>query len=225
MQATSSALIYWTVITSIIVLCIFAIYRMYLKYERKNRFQFWFASFFFGGIILAILFTNELLPGSKMYYDYSYSRRVTGRSMTLYNVYTYESYREPLLGDGYSLYLYKFDEESSHYFRNPNETFFTNHPFDLREPTDWATRNWTRCPIDVADSSLRKFALGEHSSLRALQLTELDQVQEVVKDLLRKKGNYYAYRANWNGGDWVQDISLYVLSPEDGWLIAIYHNT
>jgi hypothetical protein len=176
---------------------------------------------FFGGIVLAILFTNELLPGSKMYYDYKFTRNVTGRSMTLYNVYTYESYREPLIGDGYSLYLHKFDEESSGYFRNPDETFFTNHPFDPREVTDWERKNWTKCPIDSTDSSFRKFALGEHDYLGRSRLTELDRVQEVIRDILNKEGNYYAYSANWHGGE-VWNISFYVLSPEDGWLVAIY---
>lgn len=223
MDKISNALIYWTVITGIIVLCIFGIYRMMISYERKNRFQFWFVSLLLGGIVLAILFTNELLPGSSAYYNYKFSKSVTGRSMSLGNVYTYESYREPLLGDGYSLYIDKFDQESSNYLLKPSKTFFTDYPFNPKEKSGWITKNWTKCPFDTTDLSYKEFALGETYSYGKSSVTKLDKVQLVVADLLNREGNYYAYRARLLGES-VWNISFYVISPKDGWLLTIYND-
>ena len=42
-------------------------------------------------------------------------------------IYEYETERA-FNGDGYSIWIYKLDNETAHYFKNPKEEFFTKYP-------------------------------------------------------------------------------------------------
>lgn len=224
MDGIQNELIYWLFITGVIVVCLFLMFRLYLSYQRRNKVRVWIAWILLGGFIGCILFVNELIPGSDAYYDYQYTKRILGKGILLDEVYTYESYREPLLGDGYSMYVYEFSEENANYFSDPSQLFFDNFPFGT-DASNEHVKNWQQSPTTSIDSIYRRFALSEYSSFGPKEETDLLKAERLIGALLNEKGNYFAYRARVPEEDWVTDITFFALCPKKKWLIAIYSNT
>lgn len=214
--------IFLTIVVFIAFLCVRSTYRLYVA---KKKLQFWTQVIVFGGILFFVLFVNELIPGANTYYDYKYTKPIVGKAIALDEVFIYESYREPLLGDGYSLYVYGIDDETAKNFRNPSKSFFSDFP--LREPYHykWICKSWTKCPIDTADRLFRKYALSEFEYGSSGPPSQLKKAQKLIHVMLNEKGNYYAYRAFMHGENRVGDITLFVLCPKRKKLIAIYSNT
>ena len=78
--------------------------------------------------------------------------------------------------------------------------------------------------MDSSKIEYRQFALSEYDYVKQGPPTELERVQSTLGRILEEEGNYYAYRAHHpSGGEGsVWNISFYILSPEKGWLVAIY---
>lgn len=216
-------LIYWTFLTGVAAVFILCVYWTYRAYKEKTKFQFWSRVIVLGGILFYILFVNELIPGSNTYFDYRYTKKVLGKAIKLNDVFTYESYREPLLGDGYSMYVYRIDDETAEYFRNPKKSLFSDFPANNSYNTDWLKKKWSKCPIEESDTVFRKFALSEYDYHSQYPPTKLEKVQKIIHSMLNEKGNYYAYSAMLHNES-VWNISFYVLSPKNNLLIVIYND-
>ncbi|NVK63797.1 MAG: hypothetical protein HWE22_04385 [Flavobacteriales bacterium] len=223
MDFIQSTFLYWSFITGVIVVCLWLMYGVYRSYERKNRIQAWLTWFLLGGFITFVLFVNDLIPGSNAYYDYRYTKSILGEGILLDEIYEYESYVEPLLGDGYSLYVYGISEENGDYFAHPDSTFF-DFPFGERANGE-QVKNWRGTRSMKEDSIYLSFALGEENHYLPVRKTKLSSVQKLIGALLNEEGNYFAYNAREHSENFVSDITLYVISPKNRWLIAIYSNT
>lgn len=169
--------IFLVIVTFVSFLCLRWIYRSFVA---KKKLQFWTLVIVFGGMFFFVLFVNEFIPGSNTYFDYRYTKRVVGKAIALDDVYIYESYREPLLGDGYSLFVYEINEEAADDFRKPSESFFSDFPFDKSEQTGWRRKNWSKCPIEESDTLFRKYALSEYNYQQPL--TALDKVRVIYSN-------------------------------------------
>jgi hypothetical protein len=220
MDSIQNALLYWSFITGVIAICLWLMYAIYRSYKRRNRIQAWLTWLLLGGFITLILFVNELIPGSNAYYDYRYTKSILGEGILLDEIYEYESYVDPLLGDGYSFYVYGISEENGDYFTHPDSTFF-DFPFG-EYANGREVKNWCQTPSMKEDSIYRSFALSEEDSYFPVRKTKLSGVQKFIGSLLNEEGNYFAYNASGPGMDVVTDISFYVLSPKNKWLIAVY---
>lgn len=208
----------------------FIMYRIYLKYQQKNRLQSWLSWFFLGAFVVFLLFVTEVFPGASAYYDYRYSKRILGKGMLLNEIYAHEGPRDFLLGDGYSLYVYGMSESNASSFYEPHETFFSNYPSKTRSGSKSQRRSWTRTPLVSSDSLFRRFALQEwdysmFGQRTPVVKTKTDRIEELMGTLLEEEGNYYAYDAYMHGTSTVGNISFYVLSPKDKWLMVIYFDT
>jgi len=214
-------MIYYIFLLIVAFVCFLCIRSTYRSYVAKKTRQFWTKVIVFGGILFYVLFANELIPGSKTYYDYRYTKSLLGKAIKLDNVFTYESYREPLLGDGYSMYVYGIDDETAEYFRNPKKAFFSDFPVNSSYNTNWLRKKWSKCPIEESDTPFRKFALSEYDYHSQHPPTKLENVQRLIHVMLNEKGNYYAYSAMLHNES-VWNISFYLLSPKNNLLIVVY---
>ena len=109
--------------------------KMYRALKAKNKPKFYKFSIILIVLILIPGFYWKLLPGSNIFWnpiekaeERNYNIELTGFEFNDGElIYEYETERA-FNGDGYSIWIYKIDDKTADYFKNPKEEFFTEHP-------------------------------------------------------------------------------------------------
>jgi hypothetical protein len=194
-------------------------FKMFKSLKKKNKPKFYRLSIILLILILIPCFFWKLLPGSDFFWqpienaqEKNYNLELTGFE---YNdgdlIYEYETERA-FNGDGYSIWIYKIDEKTAEYFKNPNEEFFTKYPkTDFRN--DWESEFWKRTPFDQKEQKFLDFA---HSTL--------DELDFELEDLLNENGNYYAYEYYMHSFG-IGNIDFYIICPNRKLIVKINSNT
>ncbi len=193
--------------------------KMYRALRAKNKPKFYKFSIILIVLILIPGFYWKLLPGSNLFWnpiekaeERNYNVELTGFEFNDGElIYEYETERA-FNGDGYSIWIYKIDDQTVEYFKNPKEEFFTKHPStELR--SQWETEFWKKTPFDKQEKKFLDFA---HTTLEKLEFE--------LEDLLYEKGNYYAYKYYMHSYG-IGNIDFYIICPNRKIIVQINHNT
>jgi len=131
---------------------------------------------------------------------------LTGRSFWSWKEFNYDEWG--VRGEGYTLDIYKFDQETAQYFKNPDPTFFTEYP-----PEGVSEIKWTPTPVKSEEMEILDFVTPVYGGWKGEVVTRQDFIREIATN----KGAYYAYR---HGGS----TDFYLVSPKDRIVILINHN-
>lgn len=199
-------------------------FKMFKAIRNKNKPKFYRLSAILLILILLPGFYWRILPGSDLFWkpiekaqEKNYNLELTGFEFNDGDlIYEYETERV-FNGDGYSIWIYKIDDQTADYFKNPKDEFFNEHPkTELR--SHWQSEFWKRTPFDKEEQKFLDFA---HS--------ELDGLAFKLEDLLYENGNYYAYEyyvQNLGKLKFITgNIDFYILCPNRKLIVKINHNT
>lgn len=111
-------------------------------------------------------------------------------------------------GEGYTLYIYKFDKETAEYFENPDSAFFRNFP-----PANYSQIRWTPTPVKSGDMEILDFVTPVYAGWKGEIVTR----QDFIKNIATQQGSYYAYRHSGS-------TDFFIISPKERLVILINHN-
>lgn len=174
-----------------------------LKKGKRKSFNIQFP--IFAIIIILICWQLNLYPFASNFYIKNETSELTGQNFWSWEEYEYEEIG--VRGEGYSLFIYRFDDEMQKYFQNPNEEFFTNFP--SKEKADI---NWTKTPVKESDQETLKFVTPTYGGWD----DEIINKQDFIRELANQKGAYYSYQK--------KGTNFYLIVPEKRLVILINHN-
>ncbi|WP_339710292.1 hypothetical protein [uncultured Kriegella sp.] len=182
------------------------IYRLFKLYKRGKTTSFWIQTSILGIILIFITWNLGIFPLSKNFQIKERTELLTGQTFWSWKEFDYEEIG--VRGEGYTLDIYKFNEEYAQYFKNPDSTFFENYP-----PENMSEIKWTPTPIKDNEIDILEFATPIYGGWKGEIVTKQDFIRNVAKN----KGAYYAYR---KGGG----TDFFLISPKDRLVILINHN-
>ena len=194
-------------------------WKMFKALKAKNKPKFYRLSVILLILILIPGFYFKIFPGSNLFWnpiekaeERNYNVELTGFEFNDGElIYEYETERA-FNGDGYSIWIYKIDDQTAEYFKNPKAEFFTKYPSaELR--SHWETELWKKTPFDKQEKKFLNFA---HSNLEELEFE--------LEDLLYEKGNYYAYKYYMHSYG-IGNIDFYIICPNRKLIVQINNNT
>jgi hypothetical protein len=148
----------------------------------------------------------QIFPLSKNVYIKEQTTKLTGKSFWSWKEFSYDEWG--VRGEGYTLDIYKFSQETANYFLNPDSLFFTNYP--LKTESDI---KWTKTPVRDEDLNILDLVTPVYGDWKG----EIVNRQDFIKKIATRKGAYYAYR---HGGG----TDFFIISPKDRLVILINHN-
>lgn len=199
-------LILLLIILGLIVGLIFWIYRLFRLYKKGHK-----RSFAIQLIILVVLTSYitwelQIFPLSKNVYIKKQCTVLTGKSFWSWKEFAYDEWG--VRGEGYTLDIYKLNDEMTQYFKTPDKTFFTTYP-----PTSYSSIRWTPTPVKSEDMDVLEFVTPIYGGWDG----EIVSRQKFIKDIANAPGSYYSFK---EGGS----SDFYLISPTDRLIILINHN-
>ncbi|SEA78115.1 hypothetical protein [Psychroflexus halocasei] len=190
----------------LIVGLIFWIFRIFKTYKKGNRKSALIQSSILGIILIFISWQLQIFPLSKNFYIKERTEKLTGKSFWSWKEYDYEELG--IRGEGYTLDIFKFNDEMAEYFSNPSADFIQKYP-----PKDLADVKWTETPIKQADIETLNFVTPIYGGWNG----EIVERQDFIKTIANEKGGFYAFKKS--GG-----TDFYLISPKRNLIILINHN-
>ena len=157
-------------------------------------------------LIVFVTWKLQIFPLSKNFYIKEQTTLLTGKSFWSWKEFNYDELG--IRGEGYTLYIYKFNQETAEYFNNPDSAFFTNYP-----PENYSEIKWTSTPVKSEEMEILEFVTPNYAGWKGEIVTR----QDFIRNIAQNKGSYYAYR---HGGS----TDFYLISPKDRIVILINHN-
>ena len=74
-------------LTGVAVVFALCVYWTVRAYKTKTKAQFWSRVIVLSSVVFFILFVNELIPGSKTFFDYRYTKKIVGKRVKLNDVF------------------------------------------------------------------------------------------------------------------------------------------
>ncbi len=176
------------------------LFKIYKKGKKKS-FTIQIAIFSIVAIILT--WNLQIFPLSKKIYIRKTTTELTGQTFWSSRKIAYTE-----LDGCYSLYIYKFSQETADYFSNPDENFFTEFP-----PESKSDIRWTPTPIRAQDKTTLEFVTPTYAGWKE----RIIESQSLIRKIAETEGSYYSYK---QGGG----TNFYLISPKDRLVILIYHN-
>ncbi|OUS19110.1 hypothetical protein A9Q93_02750 [Nonlabens dokdonensis] len=199
-------------------------YRIYKSIRAKEKKRSYRLTFLMLFLLVLPNILWRTLPGSDIIWypvDWvmirNYNYELTGLKFSNgESVYKNESERA-FNGDGYSINIYKLDDEVAQYFMSPNEDFFNNYPKrGIRD--DWQITHWKKTPHNQSEKGFVGFAY-----------SQLYDLNFELEDLLIEEGNYYAYKHDmydvFDPDYYRGNIDFYIICPKRKIIVKINHNT
>ncbi|MCD4792267.1 MAG: hypothetical protein K8R54_03475 [Bacteroidales bacterium] len=156
--------------------------------------------------LIFVTWKFQIFPRSKNFYIKERTEQLTGKSFWSWKEFSYEEIS--VRGEGYTLDIYKFNDEMANYFSNPDSAFFQKYPLD--EETDI---KWQQTPVSEIEKEILEFVTPIYVGWEG----EIVEKQDFIKNIANKNGSYYSYR---HGGS----TNFYLISPKDKLIIMINHN-
>jgi len=179
------------------------LYKLYRKGNRKSiTIQICILTMF----IVFVTWKLQVFPLSENFYIKEQTTKLTGKSFWSWKEFSYNEFG--VRGEGYTLYIYKFSQETANYFSNPNSLFFSNYPHKTESDI-----KWTKTPVKEKDLNILDFVTPVYGYWKG----EIVEKQDFIKNIAKKKGAYYAYK---NGGG----TDFFIISPNDRLVILINHD-
>jgi hypothetical protein len=190
----------------IIIGLIFWVYRIFKAYKTGNRKSFIIQTSILGVIVIFVSWQLQIFPLSKNFYIKERSEELTGKSFWSWEEYDYGEIG--VRGEGYSLDIYKFNDEMAAYFTNPPEDFVQNFP-----PNELSDIKWTETPVKRTDIETLEFVTPTYGGWKG----EIVERQDFIRTVANEKGGFYAYKKT--GG-----TDFYLISPKRKLIIIINHD-
>ncbi|MBA4303533.1 MAG: hypothetical protein C0424_04850 [Sphingobacteriaceae bacterium] len=185
---------------------IFWVYKLFRLYKSGRKKSFAVQVSVLIALTIFVTWQLQIFPLSKNFYIKEQTTRLSGKEFWSWEEFDYDKWG--VRGEGYTLYIYKFNQATSEYFMKPDSTFFSNFPSQ-----DFADIKWTPTPVNARHADILTFATPEYAGWSG----EIVRRQSFIREIANRKGSYYAYRQR--GG-----TDFYIISPEDRLVILINHN-
>lgn len=203
---------------------------IFFSVKHKKIRRAWIASILFLLLIIIPGVYFRVLPGSGIIWKYSdnkrefqYMKSLTGSGFQLGKIlYKFDSSRDELLGDGYSISIYELDDSIVSRYLKPDSAFFTEYPITPDSRSSWSVEHWKKTPSQSEEKNIIDFALSTYNSRENKILTE--KFDEIYK-LLNEEGNIYSYFYFMHNTISVGNIDLFIISPQRRCIIFINKNT
>jgi hypothetical protein len=182
------------------------IYRLYNLYRKGNIKSLVIQISVLTILIVFLTWQLQLFPLSKNFYIKKQTTKLTGKSFWSWKEFSHDEWG--VRGEGYTLHIYKFNQEAANYFKNPDSTFFKEYP-----PISNSEIKWTETPVKNKEIEILEFATPVYAGWKG----EIVSRQDFIREIATNKGAYYAYR---HGGS----TDFYIISPKDRLVILINHN-
>ena len=102
------------------------IYRLFRLYKKGNKKSFTIQVSILTVILIFLTWELQIFPLSKNFYIQDRTTELTGKKFWSWKEFDYEEIG--VRGEGYTLNIYKFNEETAEYFKNPDKEFFNILP-------------------------------------------------------------------------------------------------
>jgi len=185
---------------------IFWIIRLVRLYRKGKKKAFFIQSSILTILMIFITWQLQIFPLSKNFYIQDRTTELTGLKFWSWKEYDYEEIS--VRGEGYSLDIYKFSEETAEYFKKPDKRFFEVFP-----PNDCTNIKWSKTPIKENEQRILEFVTPTYSGWKG----EIIKRQSFIRQIAKQAGAYYTYS---KGGS----TNFYLIAPDMRLVILINHN-
>ena len=199
-------LIIFIILIAIFIGLLFWVYKLYKLYKKGKKKSFAIQALVLTTIIVFVTWQLQLFPFSKNVYIKNRTSELTGQSFWSWEEFDYEEIS--VRGEGYSLDIYKFNEDTADYFKNPDNAFFENFP-----PDELSDKKWTKTPIKESEKEILEFVTPIYGSWEG----EIVDRQEFIREIANEPGAYYSYS---HGGS----KNFYLIALDKRLVILINHN-
>ena len=199
-------LILFLIIIGLIFGLIVWIIRLIRLYRKGKKKSFAIQVSILSLILIFLMWELQLFPLSKNFYIQDRTTELTGKKFWSWKEYDFEELG--IRGEGYSLDIYKFNEETAAYFEDPGQEFYNNFPSKKH-----AVINWTKTPIKESDQEILEFVTPIYGGWKG----EIIERQNFIRQIANQPGSYYSY----SGGG---SRDFYLIAPKKRLVILIYHN-
>jgi hypothetical protein len=182
------------------------IIRLFRLYKKGKKKSFSIQVAILTILIVFVTWEIQIFPLSKNFYIKERTTVLTGKSFWSWKEFNYDEWG--VRGEGYTLYIYRFSQETADYFKNPDSLFFTNYP-----PENYSEIKWRATPVKSEEMEILEFVTPFYAGWKGEIVTR----QDFIRNIAKNKGAYYAYR---HGGS----TDFYLISPKDRLVILINHN-
>lgn len=166
----------------------------------------------FLSILFLITWNTRIFPLSKNYDIKAQTENLTGKEFWSWEEFSFEEVS--IRGEGYSIDAFKFNKNVADHFASPPKDFFLDYPRIPENRLDWTSKKWTKTPILTTEYDILESATPSYGNWTSSKLNKMN----LVRDLAKADGGYYAY--NTNGGD----VDFYMIIPDKQLIILINHN-
>jgi hypothetical protein len=180
--------------------------RLYKLYKAGKRKSFTIQICILTALIVFATWELQIFPLSENFYIKEQTTKLTGKSFWSWKEFSYDELG--IRGEGYTLYIYKFSQETADYFSNPNSLFFSTFPRKTESDI-----KWTKTPVKKEDLKILEFVTPIYIGWKS----EIIARQDFIKKIATRKGAYYAYK---DGGG----TDFFIISPKDRLVILINHD-
>jgi hypothetical protein len=200
---------FWPLIlVAVAIITILWIYRLIRLYRKRKdkRLSFWIQSIILTFILGYILWFLDLYPYAQTIQIRNRTENLTGEKFWCKKVLNFED--PSVRGEGYSLKVYRFSNETVKYFNNPDSTFFKDFPL-------YSDIKWKKTPIDSNEYKILDFVTMTYGHFS----DEIIKYQNIVRKIVTTKDAFYSYSMGKSG-----NVNFYIIYPTDRLIILIYHN-
>lgn len=179
---------------------------------KAKRKSFYFEGMIFAVIIGMIAWNLGIFPMSRNLYVKEISEKITGKSFWSKKEFSFDeiSFR----GKGYSLDIFKFNDEIAQYFRSPDKDFFENYPKELEYRSNWERVTWKKTPVIESEQIYLENATPYYANWSKKKKVKMD----FVRNLANTNGGLYAFNTK------NADVDFFIISPEEKLIVIINHN-
>jgi len=199
-------LILFLLLIGLIVGLIIWIVRLFKLYRKGKRKSFAIQVSILTVLLILLTWELQVFPLSKNFYIQDRTTELTGKKFWSWEEFDYEEIS--VRGEGYTLDIYKFSEETAEYFKNPDREFFDNLP--TKELSDI---RWTRTPVKESEQRILEFVTPTYGGWKG----EIIERQNYIRQIANQSGSYYSYD---DGGS----TNFYLIVPDKRLVILINHN-
>lgn len=199
-------LIIFLVIIGLLVGLIVWIVRLFRLYKKGKKKSFAIQVSILTALLILLTWELHIFPLSKNFYIQDRTTELTGKKFWSWKEFDYEEIS--VRGEGYTLDIYKFSEETADYFKNPDKEFIDSFP-----TKELADIRWTKTPVKESEQEILEFVTPTYVGWKG----EIIDRQDFIRQIANQPGSYYSYD---DGGS----TNFYLIAPDKRLVILINHN-
>lgn len=185
---------------------IIRVVRLIRLYKKGKKKSFAIQLSILTAILVFLTWEFQIFSLSKNFYIQDKTTELTGKKFWSWEKFDHEEIS--VRGEGYTLDIYKFSEETAEYLKNLDKDFFDNF-----SPKEFADIKWTRTPVKENEQEILEFVTPNYGGWKG----EIIDRQDFIRKIANQLGAYYSYD---DGGS----TNFYFFAPDKRLVILINHN-